>query len=400
MSTTSVKFFTSSMTGAPVIAGNNKGSLIALLDACLINGWGVRTLDSLVVSGDVATATVASGHGYTQHQVILMAGATPAELNGEVRVISTTTTTFTFAAVGVADGTATGTITSKVAPLGWTKPFSGTQLAAYRIDTDKYPDAPGCFVRFDEATGTVSAAVVGYESMTDINTGIMPFPTAAQVSGGTKIQRSNANNSTATPWFVVGDGQFVYLATLPHNGQGGLTWACFGAIQSRKSADPYRFVLSGQRATESTGSPPSNFVSLTSTSNGQFFSARSHTGLGGSAAVDMRPWVPFVTSSTLSSGGAINLMGYPNPSDYGLLLTPCGVTEGTDPVTLRGQLPGMLFIPQKAQNQICPDRLTPYFDTDVVGFEGKVTGFFPCIDAASSSNYGVVAFDLTGPWSH
>jgi hypothetical protein len=34
----------------------------------------------------------------------------------------------------------------------------------------------------------------------------------------------------------------------------------------------------------------------------------------------------------------------------------------------------------------------------ISGFEGKVVGFFAC--NYSSSAYGVVAFDLTGPWGH
>jgi hypothetical protein len=29
---------------------------------------------------------------------------------------------------------------------------------------------------------------------------------------------------------------------------------------------------------------------------------------------------------------------------------------------------------------------------------GKLIGFFPC--AYSGTNWGVVAFDLTGPWEH
>ena len=68
--------------------------------------------------------------------MLLIAGASPAGLNGEQRVTSVTATQFTFAATE-SDQTATGTITSKIAPIGgWQKAFSGTNKAAYQITTD------------------------------------------------------------------------------------------------------------------------------------------------------------------------------------------------------------------------------------------------------------------------
>ena len=53
---TSVKWARSTMPGAPVLT-RAAGSLIGLLDALLVNGWGQQTATSVVVAGGVATAT-------------------------------------------------------------------------------------------------------------------------------------------------------------------------------------------------------------------------------------------------------------------------------------------------------------------------------------------------------
>jgi hypothetical protein len=133
MADTSVKYFHGSMPGAPVLSGT-AGALINVLDACLVNGFGVSAVASLVVAGEVATATISGGHSGEVGSVMTVAGATPSGLNGEKKVLSVGggNTTLTFDATGIADQTATGSITIKVSGAGWVKAFSGTNLAAYR----------------------------------------------------------------------------------------------------------------------------------------------------------------------------------------------------------------------------------------------------------------------------
>ena len=132
---TSVKYFDNTMSGAPALP-SSAGSLITLLDACLVNGFDQVTLNSLVVADNVATGTVNPNHNFTMTgntgPVILIAGATPSELNGEWRIASIPgSTTFTFITSGITNQTATGTITAKRAAAGWTKALSGTNKAAY-----------------------------------------------------------------------------------------------------------------------------------------------------------------------------------------------------------------------------------------------------------------------------
>lgn len=89
MVTFPVKYFHSAMRGAPVVSGT-AGTMISLLDACLITGFGTVTLTGLNVSGGVASATVSAGSSFEAGAVVLLAGATPDALNGEARVLSAT----------------------------------------------------------------------------------------------------------------------------------------------------------------------------------------------------------------------------------------------------------------------------------------------------------------------
>src|SRR5574337_410841 len=178
---TTVVYLHSAMTGAPSLTGQ-AGSLIALLDACLVNGFGAGAVDSVVIACGVATVTRSAGHPFAVNSVAAISGASVSggSINGRQRVLAITGTTWTFDATGLADQSATGAIIAKLASAGWEKKYSGTNLAAYR---SLAPDATGCLLRVDD-TGANSARVVGYESMTSITTGSGPFPTDTQFGGG------------------------------------------------------------------------------------------------------------------------------------------------------------------------------------------------------------------------
>jgi len=152
MTDLTVKYFNSGMTGAPQIS-NNWGDLVTMLDACLINGFALKAIDTLTCTGGIATATISTGHAYQREQVVQIAGADQADYNGQFRVISTTTTTFTFAVSGtpVSPATTSTSLTAKVAPLGWEKPFSGTNKAAYR---SKNPQSPQNILLIDNSLKT------------------------------------------------------------------------------------------------------------------------------------------------------------------------------------------------------------------------------------------------------
>ena len=84
-----VHYINNAMRGAPVLSGT-RGSLIALLEAFLVTGFGQVTANSVTVAGGVATASLQPGEGFALHANVLVAGATPAALNGVARVIEAT----------------------------------------------------------------------------------------------------------------------------------------------------------------------------------------------------------------------------------------------------------------------------------------------------------------------
>lgn len=397
---TSVKFFHSGMSGAPQISGS-LGSLIAVLDACLVNGWGLTTVDSLVVASNVATANIAAGHPFVLHQVVLLAGATPSGLNGEARVTEVTTNTVKFAVTGVADGTATGTITMKVAPLGWLKAFTGTNKGAYKVNPALHPDSTGCYARIDGSANAYSTKIGGYEAMTSVDAGTGLFPTSAQVPTALWIMKTESPETTEyRPWFIVGDSRMVYIGTshyfaAPSNNN-GYNWAAFGEFKSVRSADPYRFLISAHTNTESPGTSTGIYNFCYSGRSGYQYLPRGFENLGGSVLFETASW----PSATYSSGASAAPLAYPNGPNNGLYLTPLDIFErigATNAMHLRGTYPGVLMVPHRVANRIAPDAHTAYMDTSVAGYEGRVVGFLPI---GGDGEVGVVAFDLTGPWEH
>jgi hypothetical protein len=387
---TSVKFFRSTMTGAPSLDGV-AGSLIGVLDACLVNGFNLRTFDTLVVAGNVATATVNAGHGYTAEMVVLVAGATPAGLNGEKRIISATTTTFTFAAPGISDQTATGTISCRVAPAGWEKVFSGTNLAVYRST-----DVTGTreFLRVDD-TGTTTARVVGYENMTDVNTGTGPFPNSTQVSGGGFWYKSIAANATVRGWEIFADSKTFYIKAQAGgtNLEGGQHHG-FGDYQSKKSGDAYACFLQCDRTNQVTSSGLTQDhvgASYGTVLTVGLFVARSYTGLGGSVTLPRRAiWLELPGATQDAASGSVGYT-YPNGPNNGLLLGKQSLVEGA---FLRGLFRGFSMIPQNCH--------AAFTNGDMLNGQDDLSGRRLAVSKLAgpntSTSAGMILFDITGPW--
>lgn len=387
---TTVKFIHSAMPGAPVLSGQ-AGALIAVLDACLVNGFGTGTVDSLVVAGGVATVTRGAGHPFEADAIAEIAGATVTggSVNGAQRVLSATSSAYTFAAAGIPDQTATGTITHKVAALGWAKTFSATNLAAYK-PTDLA--ATGCLLRVDD-TGTTNARVVGYESMSDVNTGAGPFPTATQISGGGFWGKSATADATARPWMLVGDSRGFYLAVM-WLGSTSFGTQCFGDFLSYKSPDPYGCALSCPNSSQLGFSPGTSqltdlaHIHLTTT---QYqYAARGVSGTGQAVSMVRAAFMPlFLASPEAFSGATANTsVVYPNLADNGLYLSQMVLAEISPTRVLRGAHPGAYFCPQTIGPSVFAHRQRV---TGINNLPGRTL-------AAVNHSTGVMFIDITGPW--
>lgn len=367
MPDTTVKVFDSTHSGAPAISGT-AGALISVLDACLQDGYGAVTLTSLVVASNVATGTVSGGHSFAAigatGPVLRVAGATPSGLNGDWRVTITSSTEFTFATSGITDQTATGTITAKRAPAGFTKVYSGTNKAAYRADALA---STRLYLRVDDSPAQYPT-LIGYETMSNVDTGTGPMPTSSSYYTG----KSSAASSAARAWRLYADDRSFYLFINAN----GINWPAsffFGDIVSYLSGDAYHAALIAHSSGATTSSQLYGLDSATASSL-----ARSYTQLGGAIA------------SRRYSHGKTSLLGYggqayPNPADNAFHAWPVEVWESN--TLARGVLPG-LWNPIHAANPA---------DGTVISNIPQLSGRDLLVQQLVNDNHRA-AFDVTGPW--
>lgn len=303
-----IKFYVHTNNNAPQLQ-NAYGSMINVLDACLIDGIQIGVVSSLTVSGNTVTATFGAAHNLMQYQVIKITGANQPEFNGEHRILTVpnaNTITFQLAAApGVT--TATGTISASLPPLGWEKPFGSTHSsgvggkAAYRSLNLLLPSRP--FLRVvDELDPAYTATYAKYakvgivEDMTDIDTmlGVQaPFDGSAPdknwVGSGSGTSAYNgwakwyyaksglstgadAASATVTsgdrPWIIVGNSDYFYILNGVSPSDTNLIPYGFGSFSSFLNADSANCFLSAslEYTAASFGAWPASNLTTTSTS--------------------------------------------------------------------------------------------------------------------------------------
>lgn len=386
---TSVKHFFREMTGAPTLNGQ-AGSAIALLDACLVTGFHLTTATALTVSGGVATLTFSDVHSASLHSVIVVDGVTGAlaGLNGEQKVTHVATGELRFA-TALADGTAAGTITFKMAPAGWLKVFSGTNKAVYQSAD---PTSTKMYLRVDD-TGTTFCRLRGYETMSDVDTGAGPFPTNEQISGGGYMNKSRSASADPVNWVVIADACGMYInvvgsSVYDANVKSGQT-RYIGDMQAlRPGGDPYAFVL---------GSPGSGDYAQTegmcdASPNSGHYLPRAYHGLGSCVKENCRADFGTGLSGQDNSAG-----DFPSVIDGGLILSPRFVC-GNSTAPPRAYFPGLRTVPQRyVGNAISPG----YLQSGGTALPGRTLWALGCGSstyAYPSVSLGISFIDITGPW--
>lgn len=381
-------YYHSAIPGAPVLSGT-AGALKNVLKTCLVDGFGTTGVTSIVVASNVATVTFSGTNPFNRDIPMLIAGATPAGLNGLQKVLSVTSTTATFATSGIADGTASGTITAKVPGAGWTEVFSGTNLTAIKPSV---AEATGMLLRVDD-TGTTNARVVGYEGMTDINTGVGPIPTPAMLPGGGFWDKSDTASGAAKPWVLVADERGFHLWIRPG---GGYQYDCVryaGDIASDKPGDAWGWLLTagttyvGNSTTISTAC--SGYAGR-DVRNGAWL-ARPYSGIAGAVQAQRVGTAQNGTAtSAYSGGGGYSQLGIGlNAANSGLLLTQCELIHSGR----RGSIPGLWHARADMRGLI--DHLTVIDGTDDLDGRRLLALF---LGQTGSTTNGLVLLDLTGPW--
>lgn len=359
---TDVKYFHHNMKGAPVISAE-KGSVVRWLDAVLVDGFNEQTATSVFVSGNIVTVTLA-GHDFWKHTVISISGASPAQLNGEHRITKSYKDTFQFETVGVADGTATGTIKIKYAPAGWKKVAQSADgfKAVYKSDRLGF-EQPLFMVddTEDRGYGFKVFAMSWFDNFESYDT---------SMEGNHRTRFAKNGQYQKHPWAVLANNHFFYelIDTTYYSNNIGNRFSydsytnasiqCFGAMKTTKANNKYNGVIGGL----SDDAP--SFESSTNLDTRQRYSKtivysganltiqRSYTSIGSSVNIGVLS--PYNSGSSNSS----YYLGVTNASDYAVYIQRPLISSRS---VAYGYLPGLYYTPMS----FSPSNTEPMFVEDV-----------------------------------
>lgn len=388
-------WYDSAETGAPTL-NNDAGSLLEVLRACLINGFNLKTVTSIVVASGVATATAAT-HGYSAAygKLLRIEGAPVAGLNGDVQPLTVDTNTFTYACPGVGDGTYTGTITARRAPLDWVEAFTGTNKAIFARTS---PEAGTQMLRvLDTAASpalTTDARVLMIESATGIDSFTNQAPSATQVtdSAGGFIVKGQ-NSVTAKRWALVGTHRGFYFFGPTESGTTEISQqGYFFGDGVRFFPEDVHFCMLFANGQNSGSGTSSSKIGFTNTIGANWansaplatVTARSRSGALVSESCDIQ-------GAAMTRFGVVSAMTAGMP-DKLFLMYPAHIVSNYTTKEVRGILPGMAapvanmpFAGLGAFSVIGPTETDGRYYLAVQGRGG----------GSNSANWCI---DLTGPW--
>lgn len=427
---TQVKFYDSTMGGAPQL-NNSWGAMTTVLDAVLINGFNLKPITTLSRVGALVTAQC-SAHDYRVGATVVIEGAVPAAYNDEFVVTAVTTNSFSFEVTGTPATPATGTMTAKVASLGWDIAFTGMNKRAYR---SRAIESNRPYLRVDDGLDPLYntnyakyAKVTMAQGMSDIDTFVgarAPFDPAFQTRnevatgsgggvlngwfkwyyarGGENLRDSDGAGDGLRSWCVVGDSRGFYIFNESLQSLGGLGGKCFTDFDSYRAGDGFNTLLCAQDSYA-----PADFYKNEIDNEGYRSAdqkSRFSRTIDTTGKLLMRPFTQVgspkaVSFTSLNTNNGQTLSGrttgirWPNGPDYGLILNPVTLCEGNH---LRGKMPGMMWVHNDS-----PDLMHLSIIEGVVGYASRR---FLVVRHSSgeSSIYGVTTtatllFDVTGPW--
>lgn len=293
---TTTRYFASTDPGAPTLTGQS-GSLIALLHACL-----------------VGTSGVAYGSGGSQ----------------------------------------------KLAA-GWSEPFTNTANKGVWRNSIAAGGTGYCMRVLDDASlgsGALEAAMRGYSSMSDLDTGTGPTPTSAQLTSGVIVRKSATADATAREWFLAADELGFWLYAQAHATQKG-QWGIYGAgdLESEVPGDAHHFIVLGRTAINSASASQAGLTTVGSFSvsgSGSLYIGRGYAQTGTALQPAM------MAMGAPAALGGIGLQADPSPGSGKRYVAPLWLTGEN---MIRGRLRGMFA----CLNNIAGTITTPTNITSAVG---------------------------------
>lgn len=370
-----VSWFSSSQSSLPSMMGGSQGDILKVLDACLIDGGPELPVLTTTQEGELVTFSFATGHVFLNRQIITIKGATDVKLNGNHRVMTATATTATISIDSVV--ATTGTITAKIAPLGWESMFGGAtnvQKRAYRSNSENslkrillldtsYLDTSWYTNPAKDSVKRASVSVLsGMETITDMSRSLTKskdkVSKADKPNGDFLWYQKRAPSygtipfNTPSVWKIVGNEDFFYLI---------VGWSQANNFDNKPYAEVYGF---GQYAPITESGIDTTFLMCSDVPNdgngtltiggtsagGAIMSTTSANATSfvnifdGETPNKMR--ISPITTSTSTQAYSTGMNGATYPSKYGesIFTFPCRIHDGADVV---GVMPSMQFIDNK-----------------------------------------------------
>ena len=277
--------YSSSDSGAPTLNGLT-GSLLSVLDACLVNGYGTK-----IAAGWTKPLPNTSSYGcYKQG----------------------TGSLFYLFAYDAGSGSAAGT---EAQMSGW-----------------------------DSITSIVNGSVTGnnpFPTYGQLTIG----PGTGSASGAVIYRKSIAPNATARTWIVFADSSSLYMFSISGDSGGTYTGFSFGDFYSLRSGsvDTSRCLIIG-RSVISSSTITSDKLDVLSTSNPMTATAghfAAHTFSGASGSITLSKHGDGIKGG--ASGSLCGVIQYLNSVDNGLYISPVWIVE-TAIASVRGRMRGFYHL--------------------------------------------------------
>lgn len=382
-------------------------------------------LGSVVYGGGSTFTPPSSAYSYTPlignvetGWYVNIAGANETQYNGlqgPITLVSASATqvVFTFPISTTPASPATGTLTWGRAGLQWLKPFSGVNKAVYQ--SQDYASNRFYLQVLNDRASAASTATVnfrGYESMSDVDTGVNAFPTVAGISNlylRTNVSGANTN-CDSIQFALFGDGKTFFIQASVLQAAYDIYMMGFGYFISSVPGDGYNtFIGAIYGAISQNSALPSfnstsiitNFTANWIQANVGLFIARPYSQLG---ACNGRAALSSFTALGTSGGGsnnyawgtgnAGNVLQTPGGGDGNMYLLPIYVLEGgvsnAAQITMRGRMPGW-YAPLAAPS------ITNF--QEFPGVSGMTSGTTALgLTYCSGANIGSLFIDKNGPW--
>lgn len=416
---TSVKFYHSGMTNVGGVSGSvmpwlaNNAALytqasawatqFTILDKLLVSGFNSVTAASVVVASNVATVTFGAAHGFEDYTVVSVSGATPSGLNGEKRITTVSSTVLTYEAPGISDQTATGTISVKYAPLGWS--YVGATPTGFPLtirSTNVNGAMMGCAITANGgAIGPSYAHGWSYQGYR------VATASAVSIAFGSRravpLATTGSGSYGNSQWIAWGDDRTFYMLI-----NGGVNNAPntngyiqgFGDFQSIISNDSYTAFVHGESTYVGSGNEGcgNNGTIHSNIGYNQFSAAVTSLQLPALANGGVYSSAFCCAEYALGDGisGAISgglSSAFPNSTDNALILARKAIGDGTG---LRGYYRGIYVSPQNCGASFTAlDKVT---GTGALANKKLLVIKHGTI-ATLTAGTGVVFVDITGPWT-